>query len=69
MYITVEEFEKNTGHYLQTAKLVDVYIEDATQTTVWVLRCERTPLLAQLTTTLRGRLHKSSSPGCAVSGI
>lgn len=53
MYITREEFMKQMSHYLQVAKSVDVYIADATQTTVWVLRCERTPLLAQLTTILR----------------
>ena len=48
MYITVEEFTKHVSHYLQMAKANDVYIEDTMHMTVWVLRSQRTPLLARL---------------------
>lgn len=68
MYITTEEFRKHVYHYLQMAKANDVYIEDATQGTVWVLRCQRTPLLARLANTLRESSHNHTNPTRATSG-
>lgn len=65
MYITVEAFMKCVSHYLQMAKSMDVYIEDTTQMTVWVLRCQRTPLLARLANTLRGSSRSHTNPTCA----
>ena len=62
MYITAEEFTKYVYHYLQMAKVNDVYIEDATQGTVWVLRCQRTPLLARLANALHGSPHNHTNP-------
>ena len=68
MYITVEAFMECVPHYLQMAKSMDVYIEDTTQMTVWLLRCQRTPLLARLANTLRGSSHNHTSPTCATQG-
>ncbi len=68
MYITVETFMKCVPHYLQLAKSMDVYIEDTAQMTVWLLRCQRTPLLARLTSTLRGASRNHINPTCATQG-
>lgn len=62
MYITVEAFMKCVPHYLQLAKSMDVHIEDTTQMTVWVLHCQRTPLLARLTNTLRELSRNHTNP-------
>ena len=69
MYITVEEFTKHVFHYLQMAKANDVYIEDTMHMTVWVLRSQRTPLLARLANTLRGSSRNHTNPTCATQGI
>lgn len=68
MYITVEAFMKCVPHYLQLSKSMDVYIEDTERMTVWVLRCQCTPLLACLTNTLRGPFHNHTNPTCATQG-
>lgn len=68
MYVTVEEFMKHISHYLQMAKSMDVYIEDTTQMTAWVLRCQRTPLLARLANTVRESYRNHTSPTCATQG-
>ena len=68
MYITVEAFMKCVPHYLQMAKSMDVYIEDTTQMTVWVLHCQRTPLLDRLANTLRVSSRNYTNPTCATQG-
>ena len=68
MHITVEAFMKCVPHYLQLAKSMDVYIEDTTQMTVWVLHCQRTPLLARLTNTLRESSRNHTNPASATQG-
>ncbi len=68
MYITVEAFIKCVPHYLQLTKSMDVYIEDTTQTSVWVLRCQHTPLLARLADALHGSPRDHTSPTCATQG-
>ncbi len=69
MYITVEEFKKHVDYYLQAAKQMDVYIEDTVQMTVWVLRCQRTPLLSRFAGRARQPFHKESDPPYAMQGI
>lgn len=68
MYITVEAFMKCVPLYLQMAKSMDVYIKDKTQMTVWVLHCQRTPLLTRLTNTLRELSRNHTNPTCATQG-
>ena len=62
MCITVEAFMKGVPHYLQLAKVMDVYIEDTAEMTTWVLRCQRTPLLARLTDALHGSPRDHTNP-------
>lgn len=66
MYITIEAFTKCMYHYLQLAKIIDVYIEDATQGTVWVLHCQRTPPLAKLASSIQQSFRKQSNPTSAM---
>lgn len=68
MYITVEAFMKCVPQYLQMAKTMDVYIEDTTQMTVWVLHCQRTPLLARPANTLQVSSSNYINPTCATQG-
>ena len=68
MYITVEAFMECVPHYLQLAKSKDVYIEDTAQMTVWLLRCQRIPLLARLANTLRESSRNHTNPTCATQG-
>lgn len=69
MYITVEEFTKHVSHYLQMAKANDVYIEDTMHMTVWVLRNQRSPLLARLAGTHWGASRNHTRSTCATQGI
>ena len=69
MYITVEAFMKCVPHYLQLTKSMDVYIEDTAQMTVWLLRCQRPPLLSRFSGRLPQPFRKKSDPTYAMQGI
>jgi hypothetical protein len=53
MYVSLEDFKQNVQKYMYLAKKVDLLIVDATNTTIWTMRCHRDTLQARLAKTIR----------------